>query len=54
MVELDGTKLCAIDHGPAPEGGQEFLLEAAAVIRRCFMDVDPTNIEFSLMALCEQ
>jgi ubiquitin carboxyl-terminal hydrolase L3 len=53
LVELDGTKLSAIDHGPAPEDGQGFLQAAAATIQKCFMDIDPGNIEFSLMALCE-
>ena len=65
LVELDGTKRCAIDHGAAEElasqveggGGAGacniFLSAAGAVIRKRFMEVDPSNIEFSLMALCE-
>jgi len=54
LVELDGTKLCAIDHGPSPEDPQGFLQCAANVIQKNFMQIDPTNIEFSLMALREQ
>ena len=54
LVELDGTKLCAIDHGAVvPVNGQGFLLRAVEVIQRNFMNVDPENIEFSLMALRE-
>ena len=53
LVELDGTKLCAIDHGPAPDDGPAFLRTAAETIQRRFMAVDPTNIEFALMALCD-
>ena len=54
LVELDGTKFCAIDHGPSPDNGQGFLQFAASVIQKNFMQIDPTNIEFSLMALREQ
>ena len=54
LVELDGTKLCAIDHGAVvPDDGQGFLLRAVEVIQKNFMDIDPENIEFSLMALRE-
>ena len=53
LVELDGTKLCAIDHGPSPDDGQGFLQCAASVIQKNFMQIDPDNIEFSLMALRE-
>ena len=55
LVELDGTKSCAINHGAVPKGdGRAFLNAAADVIRRNFMDVDPDSIEFALMALCER
>ena len=63
LVELDGTKRCAIDHGAVEElaalheGGagvcNSFLSAAAVVIRKRFMEVDPSNIQFSLMCLCE-
>lgn len=63
LLELDGTKAAPIDHGSIDSGGGSgFLLEtrpraildaAARVIRERFMEVDPDNVEFSLMALCK-
>ena len=52
VVELDGTKIAAVDHGPV--GGSGRFLEAVAdVVRRRFMQLEPDNAEFSMMALCQ-
>ena len=50
VVELDGTKVCPVDHGPIPADAS-FVEAAAAVVRDKFMSVEPDSIEFSLMAL---
>ena len=49
LVELDGTKPAPVDHGPT--SAPTLLRDAAAAVRREFMDVEPDSIEFSLMAL---
>lgn len=51
VVELDGTKVRPVDHGPVASG-QTFLEGAAAVVRARFMSVEPGSLEFALMALC--
>jgi ubiquitin carboxyl-terminal hydrolase L3 len=51
IIELDGRKAFAIDHGPY-ESLETFALEASEkVVRREFMDKDPDEIRFSMMAL---
>jgi len=52
VIELDGTKLQPIDHGPA---GSDFIIAATKVIQAQFMKKDPDNIQFNMMALvkCE-
>lgn len=49
LVELDGTKRGPVDHGPTTSGS--FLLDAACVMRREFIDVDPEQNGFAFMAL---
>jgi ubiquitin carboxyl-terminal hydrolase L3 len=51
VVELDGTKVCPVDHGPVA-GGDTFLQGAAAVVQASFMSVEPGSMEFAMMALC--
>ena len=51
VVELDGTKVCPVDHGPVA-GGETFLQGAAAVVQASFMSVEPGSMEFAMMALC--
>ena len=50
VVELDGTKLGAVDHGPVPPD-TPFVQAAAKVVVESFMSLEPGSIEFSLMAL---
>lgn len=49
LVELDGTKLAPVDHGPTDADG--FLADASRVIRRDFIDVEPDVHGFVVMAL---
>ena len=49
LLELDGTKPCPIDHGKT--SATTFLEDAARVVQRCFMEVEPDSIEFSMLAL---
>ena len=51
VVELDGTKVCPVDHGSV-KNGETFLQGAAAVVRTRFMSVEPGSMEFAIMALC--
>jgi hypothetical protein len=53
LLELDGTKKGPIDHGAVDGGVDMFLEKAADTIRQRFMDVDPSSIEFTMMALCK-
>jgi hypothetical protein len=53
LLELDGTKKGPIDHGAVDGGVVMFLEKAADTIRQRFMDVDPSSIEFTMMALCK-
>lgn len=48
VFELDGTKVQPIDHGPV---GSDFLTAATKVIKAQFMEKDPENIQFNMMAL---
>merc|ERR1719210_1813770 len=48
VYELDGTKQFPINHG---NSDGNFLKAAASVIRACFMDQDPENLHFNMMAL---
>mmetsp|Transcript_111027 Transcript_111027/g.220864 ORF Transcript_111027/g.220864 Transcript_111027/m.220864 type:complete len:281 (+) Transcript_111027:69-911(+) len=50
VFELDGAKSCAIDHGLA---GADFLAATVKVIKANFMDADPENIQFNMMALVQ-
>lgn len=52
ILELDGTKQGPIDHGRI-ENDDMFLEKVAETIKLRFMEVDPSSIEFSLMALCK-
>uniref|UniRef100_A0A7S4JNR8 ubiquitinyl hydrolase 1 n=1 Tax=Odontella aurita TaxID=265563 RepID=A0A7S4JNR8_9STRA len=50
LLELDGTKAGPIEHClTSPES---FVRDVAEVVRRNWIRVDPSNVEFSLMALC--
>lgn len=58
VVELDGTKLRPIDHGSI-EGinnneNNAFLRAVANVVKREWMSLEPTRIDFSLMALVKK
>ena len=48
LYELDGRKKQPINHGPS---SPDTLLEDAAKIVRQFMDRDPDNLQFTVMAL---
>lgn len=48
LVELDGRKRCAVDHGPTT---QETLLQDAARVAREFMARSPDSVQFNMMAL---
>jgi len=48
VIELDGCKDRPINHGPA---GSDFLAAATKVIKAEFMEKDPDNIQFNMMAL---
>jgi ubiquitin carboxyl-terminal hydrolase L3 len=50
--ELDGRKHAAICHGPTTDA-TSFLKDAVAVIKRDFMDADPGEIRFNMMALSQ-
>lgn len=52
LIELDGTKRGPVDHGATSEG--TFLVDAAAVVRRDFVEVDPDVHGFVLMALARR
>ena len=52
VVELDGTKIAPVDHGPIPSDS-DLLKETARVVREVFMSVEPDRIDFSLMALAK-
>lgn len=51
LLELDGTKVGAIEH--CATSRESFVLDAADIIRRNWVRVDPDNVEFALMALCK-
>ena len=54
IVELDGTKVAPVDHGPIPrDSDSDLLTETARVVREKFMSVEPDRIDFSLMALAK-
>ncbi|KAL7546529.1 hypothetical protein ACHAWF_009941 [Thalassiosira exigua] len=53
VVELDGTKVRPVDHGPVPLGGGGFLSAVASVVRKEWMSLEPDRIDFSLMALVQ-
>ena len=52
IVELDGTKVVPVDHGPIPNDS-DLLKETAMVVREVFTSVEPDRIDFSLMALAK-
>lgn len=52
IVELDGTKVVPVDHGPI-SNDSDLLKETARVVREVFMSVEPERIDFSLMALAK-
>lgn len=52
IVELDGTKVCPVDHGPIPSDS-DLLQEAGRVVRQEWMRIEPNRIDFSLMALAK-
>jgi len=51
VIELDGCKHRPINHGPA---GDDFLGAATRVIKAQFMEKDPENIQFNMMALVKR
>lgn len=50
VIELDGTKISPVDHGPIGVGG-DFLLGVVRAIKRDWVFHEPNRIDFSLMAL---
>ena len=52
IVELDGTKVCPVDHGTIPSDS-DLLQEAGRVVRQEWMRIEPNRIDFSLMALAK-
>jgi hypothetical protein len=60
LVELDGTKIRPVDHGPIVErsnsssGSNAFLCTVASIVKRQWMDLEPNRIDFSLMALVKK
>ena len=50
LVELDGTKVSPVDHGPIAKG-MDLLQATAAVVKKQWMALEPDRIDFSLMAL---
>ena len=52
VVELDGTKLCPIDHFAVRNDDSRGFVNAASRVIRDFISHDPGSIEYSLMALC--
>lgn len=50
LVELDGTKAGAVEHRATSRAS--FVRDAVEVVRRNWVEVDPDNVEFALMALC--
>jgi len=51
VVELNGVKARPIDHGPV---GEDFLKSVAQIVKTQFMDRDPDNVQFNMMALVRQ
>jgi ubiquitin carboxyl-terminal hydrolase L3 len=49
LLELDGRKHGPIDHGAVEPGA--LLADAVGVVRREFMDKDPENLKFTLLAI---
>ena len=52
LYELDGNKSFPINHGAIPDG-EDLLAAAARTIKACFMDVDPSSMNFNMMALVQ-
>lgn len=52
LYELDGNKSFPVNHGPIPDG-EDLMAAAARTIKTCFMDVDPTSMNFNMMALVQ-
>ena len=48
LFEFDGRKECPIDHGPTSE---TTLLEDATAVIQTFMDRDPEELRFTMVAL---
>lgn len=48
LYELDGRKSCPINHGPCT---QETLLEGATNVVKKFMERDPDEVRFTIIAL---
>lgn len=55
VFEMDGTKVCPVDHGPISgdekNGDDDFLHKVAKIVRKEWMAIEPTRIDFSMMAL---
>ncbi len=48
LYEMDGFKLCPVDHGAC---GEDQLLTRASEVIQQFMNRDPDNIQFSMLVL---
>jgi ubiquitin carboxyl-terminal hydrolase L3 len=49
LYELDGRKPWPVNHGPT--SAETMLADAARVIKANFMDLDPRELRFNIMAL---
>lgn len=50
ICELDGRKPYPIYHGEGT--GEKFLQQATSIIKKVYLDRDPTDLRFSMIALC--
>jgi len=50
IIELDGTKVSPVDHGPIGVG-EDFLLGVVGAIKKDWVSHEPNRIDFSLIAL---
>ena len=52
MFELDGRKVMPIEHGSFDEGKDDFKVKAAEVAKK-FMDRDPNELRFTMLAMSD-
>lgn len=52
VVELDGRNDAPIIRGKVADIGVDFLADAVAVVRACYMEVSPDALRFNMMVVC--